>query len=162
MISMPKVIVGVSDAKVSKIPTDVIATYSLGSCIGVCLYDKLTHVAGMLHFQLPESKIDPAKAASRPYMFADSGLVRVLQEMQAKGARKSGLVVKVAGGASMQHGPNSFEIGKRNFIAIRKALWKGGLMIASSEVGGTMARTLFMDVGTGVITIKSAGTVKEL
>ncbi|MBN2163963.1 MAG: chemotaxis protein CheD [Pontiellaceae bacterium] len=159
---MPKIIVGVSDAKVSNSPTDIVATYSLGSCVGVCLYEPRLKIGGMLHFQLPESKIDAVKAKNRPDMFADTGLTHLLEMMQAKGARRAGLTVKIAGGASMQNGPNSFEIGKRNCIAIRKALWKVGLMIKAADVEGSIARTLFMDVSTGIITVKSPGNVKEL
>lgn len=156
------IIVGVSDAKISRSPTDVIATYSLGSCIGVCVYDKRLKLGGMLHFQLPESKLDEAKAAARPFMFADTGLARLMEGMQKSGARKGDLAIKIAGGASMQNGPANFEIGKRNIIAIRKQLWKLGLMISGDDTGGDYARTLFLDVQTGTVTVKSTGTVKEL
>lgn len=45
---------------------DVLVTYSLGSCIGVALYDPEACVGGMIHCMLPLSKIDPAKGKSRP------------------------------------------------------------------------------------------------
>ena len=35
---------------------DVIVTYALGSCVGVCLYDRRTRVSGMAHVMLPWSK----------------------------------------------------------------------------------------------------------
>ncbi|MBN2686167.1 MAG: chemotaxis protein CheD [Pontiellaceae bacterium] len=143
-------------------PKDVIVTYSLGSCIAVCIYDARIKLGGMLHFQLPDSKLDPQKAETRPYMFADTGLISLLNEMKSKGAQKGNLIVKLAGGAAMQNGPANFEIGKRNFIAIRKALWKAGLMIAGTDVGGEVARTLYMEVATGKITVKHSGTTKEL
>lgn len=162
MTSKSQIVVGVSDAKVSRTPQDTIATYSLGSCIGVCLYDHNIKLAGMLHFQLPESKLAPEKAETRPFMFADTGLARLLEEMKNRGAKKGNMTVKIAGGAAMQNGPANFEIGKRNFIAIRKALWKAGLMIKSMDVGGETARTLYMEALTGKITVKSAGNTKEL
>jgi chemotaxis protein CheD len=154
--------VGVSDAKISRTPEDVIVTYSLGSCIGVCIYDARIKLGGMLHFQLPDSKLDVKKAEVRPFMFADTGLTYLLNEMKTKGAQKGNLIVKLAGGAAMQNGPANFEIGKRNFIAIRKALWKAGLMITSTDVGGEAARTLYMDIATGKIIVKFAGITKEL
>ncbi|MDA8404290.1 MAG: chemotaxis protein CheD, partial [Desulfobacteraceae bacterium] len=43
-----KLIVGVSDMKVSSNKDDVLITYSLGSCIGVVIYDPKTRVGGML------------------------------------------------------------------------------------------------------------------
>lgn len=53
-----KIIVHISDAKVSNDPADILTTYSLGSCIAVCLYDPATYAGGMLHYQLPDSKMD--------------------------------------------------------------------------------------------------------
>ena len=41
-----KVIVGVSDARASRDPSETLVTYSLGSCIGVCLYDETAQVGG--------------------------------------------------------------------------------------------------------------------
>ena len=93
-----KLTVHVSDAQVSRDPCDVIVTYSLGSCVGVCLYDRLTKTGGMLHFQLPESKMSVERALENPFMFADSGLARLIQEMERLGADKRRLSVKVAGG----------------------------------------------------------------
>ena len=61
-----RVTVNISDAAVSQDMGDVLVTYSLGSCIGVCLYDPAIHAGGMLHYQLPESKMDPQRAAEKP------------------------------------------------------------------------------------------------
>lgn len=154
--------VGVSDAKTTNKPSGMIITHSLGSCIGVCLYDTRLKVGGMLHFQLPDSKLDAAKAQARPYMFADTGLAQLLHEMGRYGCQAQGMQVKVAGGASMKNGPSNFEIGKRNGLAIRKALWKAGLMLGAADLGGEAARTLCLDIETGLVTIKSAGITKEL
>ena len=49
-----KVIVGISDMKVSSANDDVLITYSLGSCLGVIIYDPVAHVAGLLHSMLRE------------------------------------------------------------------------------------------------------------
>jgi chemotaxis protein CheD len=73
-MSNRRIIVNVSDAKVSNKLVDVLATYSLGSCIGVCLYDPATSIGGMLHYQLPNSTIDAERAKEKPLMFADTGM----------------------------------------------------------------------------------------
>lgn len=154
--------VGISDAKIARSPAEIIVTYSLGSCIGVCVYDRRLKIGGMLHFQLPDSKLDENKARLRPFMFADTGLVRLLEGLEALGSQRRDLTVKLAGGASMQNGPANFEIGKRNGMAIRKALWKAGLLIAASDIGGEAARHLYLDIETGAVTVKSTGSAKEL
>ncbi len=92
-----KVIVDVSDAKVSDNPMDILATYSLGSCIAVCLYDPVVIVGGMLHYQLPSSKVDQDKAQKRPFMFGDTGLRILIDRLIQMGASKSRLQVKLRG-----------------------------------------------------------------
>lgn len=149
-----KIIVGVSDAKVSKDAADVLVTYSLGSCIGVCLYDAAATVAGLLHFQLPSSSLDADRARANPLMFADSGLQWILREMESRGARKRRLKVKLAGGAQMLNDAALFNIGKRNHAAIRKTLWQQGIFVESEAVGGTVPRTLLMSVQDGAVTLK--------
>ncbi len=156
------ILVGISDAKIARSPAEIIVTYSLGSCIGVCLYDRRLKLGGMLHFQLPDSKLDENKARQRPFMFADTGLARLLEGLEALGSQSRDLIVKLAGGAAMQNGPANFEIGQRNGLAIRKALWKAGLLITASDLGGEAARNLYLDIETGVITVKSTGETKEL
>ena len=55
-IQKKTITIDVSDAKVSADPSHVLVTYSLGSCIGVCLYNRDAHTGGMLHYLLPDSK----------------------------------------------------------------------------------------------------------
>ena len=157
-----QIIVHVSDAKVSRDQSDVIVTYSLGSCIGVCLYDAVAHVGGMLHYQLPDSKSNPERAQENPFMFADTGLKRLVRKLESLGAKKKLLHVKIAGGAAMNNGPKGFDIGKRNCLAIRKLLWKYGMFLDTEEVGGFSARSLYLDLEDGTVTMRSNGREKEL
>src|SRR5687768_4550878 len=110
--------INVSDARASGDPADTLVTYSLGSCIGVCLYDPIARVAGLLHYQLPTSTMDKAKADNNPFMFADTGMGALLPMMEALGAQKRRLKVKLAGGAAMLNDASTFNIGKRNHAAI--------------------------------------------
>ncbi len=157
-----KLIVDVSDAKVSNDPADLITTYSLGSCIGVCLYDSATHTGGMLHYQLPDSKIDPQRAQQKPFMFADTGMKLLLEKLLSLGASKKRMQVKIAGGAEMNTGPKGFNIGKRNYLAIRKILWKNGMFIDAEDVGGFSPRNVYMNIANGTVTVRSNGIEKSL
>ncbi len=51
--------VGISDMKISRNPQDFLVTYSLGSCVGLTLYDPSVRLGGMIHCMLPLSKIEP-------------------------------------------------------------------------------------------------------
>jgi chemotaxis protein CheD len=163
-MSKQRKIIHVSDAKVSKDSNDLLITYSLGSCIGVCLYDPAAHIGGMLqlHYQLPDSKIDPDKAKEKPFMFADSGIKILVDKLVSMGANKKRMMIKIAGGANMDTGPKGFDIGKRNHLALRKIMWKNGIFIDSEDVGGNSPRNLYLDIADGSVTIKSNGVEKNL
>jgi len=157
-----QITVRVSDAKVSRDPSDVIMTHSLGSCIGVCLYDAKARVGGMLHYQLPDSKMNPDRARENPFMFADTGLKLLVRKLETLGAQQKLLQVKIAGGAAMDTGPKGFDIGKRNHLAIRKLLWKLGMLLNAEEVGGVSPRNLYLDISDGTVIVKSNGQEKTL
>jgi len=157
-----KIIVDISDARVSNSPHDELVTYSLGSCIGVSLYDPITKAGGMLHYQLPSSKMDTGRAQKNPLMFADTGMKILLQKMDALGASRKRMQVKIAGGAQIMNDASTFNIGKRNYTAIRQLLWKNGMFIDAEDIGGTHARTLYLAVNNGTVAVKSNQGKKEL
>ena len=73
---------------------------------------------------LPESSLDPVKSQQNPYMFADTGLPRLFRECYQLGAHKPRLQVKVAGGSQVLGSRECFQIGRRNFAALRKIFLK--------------------------------------
>jgi chemotaxis protein CheD len=158
----PNITVAISDAKISRDRSATLATHSLGSCIGVCLYDGGLGMAGLLHYQLPESKMDPKRAIEAPLMFADTGLAALLKSMQAHGAAANRIKVKLAGGAEMLNDSKMFSIGRRNYTAIRKLLWQQGMLIEKEDIGGTAPRTVYFHVADGSVTVKSNGDTYEL
>ena len=157
-----KIIVNVSDCKVSKNMVDILATYSLGSCISVCLYDPAIHTGGMLHYQLPDSKMDGERAKDKPFMFADTGMQILVEKLVSMGVNKKRMQIKIAGGATMETGPKGFDIGKRNHLAIRKILWRNGMFIDAEDVGGSLPRNMYMNMTNGAVTVRSNGLEKNL
>ena len=152
-----RVVVDISDAKVSSDRDAVLTTYSLGSCIGIAFYDMVAHVGGLLHCQLPDSSMDKPKAEKYPFMFADTGMGVLVKKLLAMGAGKKRMTIKIAGGASMSTGPKGFDIGKRNYLAIRKILWKNGMFIDAEDVGGQSPRNKYLNVADGSVTVRSVG-----
>jgi chemotaxis protein CheD len=158
-------VVGIGDLKLSRLAGERLITYALGSCLGLVIHDPVAGVAGLLHVMLPESAIDPAKGARIPAMFVDTGVPQLFRESYALGARKERLVVKVAGGGygGADAANDSFQIGKRNVLALRKLLWKNNVLLHAHDVGGVQtSRTLVVDVATGRVTVRSQGRDTEL
>ena len=164
-------IVGVADMAISSTPGDTIITHALGSCLGIIVYDPVVKVGGLLHVMLPQSSIDPAKAASNPSMFVDTGVPRLFKECYKLGAKKEKMIIKVAGGAAINENPGRdgeagggdfFKIGKRNFVMLRKLLWKNGVLIEAHDVGSNISRTLQVEIATGAVTVSSRGNKTSL
>ena len=155
-------VVGIADMKISKNPEDSLITPALGSCLGVTLHDSITGVGGMIHIMLPMSKIDKEKARKNPFMFVDTGIPELFKKAYTLGAKKENITVKVAGGAKILDAANRFNIGERNYILLRKILWKNNVLIDSEDVGGGDSRTLSLSVSTGTVTIRTNGQAKEL
>ena len=55
-----------------------------------------------------------------------------------------------------------FDIGRRNYLAVRKNLWQKGMFIDAEDVGGTSPRNMSMDMADGTVIIKSVGKEKQL
>ena len=55
-----------------------------------------------------------------------------------------------------------FEIGKRNYLAMRRILWKAGMLLHGEAVGGVSSRTMRLEIGTGRLWLQEGGVQREL
>ncbi len=154
--------VGIADLKVSANPNESLITYALGSCIGVTIFDPVTHVGGMLHLMLPQASVNPEKAKKVPCMFADTGVPLLFQRAYELGAKKERLIVCAAGGAEILADEGHFKIGTRNRTMLRKLFWKNSVLIAAEDTGGTHSRTMCLRLSDGLVTIKNKSEERPL
>ena len=152
---MRAVPIGIGELKVSNVAGDVLRSYGLGSCIGLVVLAPRQRTVGMLHVALPESKINLQLAKDQPGMFADTGIPFLLQEMERCGCNVGDMVIKIAGGASVMDPGATFEIGKRNILAVKKTLWRFRLGPVAEDVGDVISRTMSVSVDTGIVTVSS-------
>lgn len=147
--------VGISDLKVCRSP-DVLVTYALGSCVGICMIDELSRVGGLSHIMLPDST-QSSSGKDMPMRFADTAIPLLISKMVALGAKRSNLKAKIAGGAVMFATTNDrFNIGERNIVAVTDALRKEGIPIVARDVGLNYGRTVFFYPETGIMEVKAA------
>lgn len=161
-VRSPDIVVGIGDIYTGGETSSIIVTYSLGSCIGVSIYDSVSRTGGLAHFMLPMSRDNPLKAADKPGLYCDTGMAQMLQRLYESGAEKKRLIIKLAGGARVLDINDTFRIGSKNNAVIRKFLWKNGLMIAADDTGGEVARTMYLDMGTGRTFLRKQGKIHEL
>lgn len=151
---MSTITVGISDLAVSKSP-DVIVTYALGSCVGICLYDEKTKIGGLAHIMLPSSK-EVSINTDNYKKYADTGIEILLQELKKIGADINRLTAKIAGGAQMFASTKAMSIGERNVKAVKQILDIKGIKIIAEQTGKNYGRTVYFDTSTGNVEVKSA------
>lgn len=150
-----KITVGIADMKIAQ-GSGILITYALGSCIGLCFHDPRLKLGALLHIMLP---LNMETGRKNPMKYADTGIRETLRQLEAKGASKSRMTVKIAGGAKMfeVNGGNLGNIGQRNIESVHLILRKECIRLMAEDVGGTVARTLLFDVVSGQGCIRSYG-----
>ncbi len=150
--------VNFSEMKISRNPVETLVAFSIGTGIGVAAFDPGCGVGGILNFMLPDSTlatgIDPAKV---PLMFADTGVTFFLQALLEQGIRPDRVKLVAAGGAHIMDQTGMFDIGKKNYTALKNKLANYQLTIDHELIGGTSSRTLSLEIGTGASCIKTFG-----
>lgn len=151
-----KITIGIADMKMAQ-GQGMLVTYALGSCIGICLYDPTIKLGALVHIMLP---LNMETGRKNPMKYADTGIRETLKQMEAKGANRSRITAKIAGGAMMfkDGGSSSLgNIGQRNIESVKLNLKKEGIRLLKEDVGGAVARTLLFDVDSGLGCVRSYG-----
>lgn len=156
-----KVVVGIAEMAVSNNQNVTLTTYSLGSCLGIAIYDPVVKAGGLLHIMLPKSDIDPVKAAKHPAMFVDTGVPALFRAAYQLRAEKHRMVITVAGGAQIMDNNGFFNIGARNYEALSSLFKEHGLHIHAEQVGGLVNRTMHLNLATGEVRLKVSGQPQE-
>jgi chemotaxis protein CheD len=151
---MKKVIVSIGEMKLSNQLDEVLITYALGSCLGIAIYDPFAKVGGLLHIMLPDSNIVRNPSEMNPCKFVDTAIPILFKEAYKIGAQKKMLQVYLAGCSQIGDAGQFFNIGKRNYAAARKLLWKNNIFIKAEHCGANYSRTLSLYMNSGKVTIK--------
>ena len=152
-----EIMVGMADLNVCVSP-DRICTLGLGSCVGIALRDPVTKIGGLAHIMLPDSTT--IRNNSNIPKFADTGIEELVKQVTRKGANRSRLVAKIAGGAQM-FGFNSnsemVRVGERNVQATKKKLAELRIPILAEDTGKNFGRTVIFYPETGDFVIRAVG-----
>ncbi|MEI7987786.1 MAG: chemotaxis protein CheD [Chloroflexota bacterium] len=156
---MNNIVVGLGEVKISNNPNDILVAYGLGSCLGIAMYDPVTHVAGMVHAVLPSCD-DTTEINEACSKYVCCGLEVLLQKMLRAGALRTRIVIRMAGGANMLASTtfsDVMNIGFRNIESSRRKLSEMKFKIAGEEVGGNIGRTVRFYVADGRMAIRMMG-----
>ena len=124
----------------------------LGSCAGVCIYDRVRTKGGATHYMLPEW--DGSGQPSPRY--GDVAIDALFKQFQAYGSKPGDLEARIFGGACMfevfrgSEGVND-HIGARNVSLAVEILFRLGITIVSKDTGGENGRKVKLQSETGVV-----------
>lgn len=150
--------VGMADIKTCTAP-DSLTTLGLGSCIGIAIRDPMTKIGGLAHIMLPDSTA-MRSGTSNKAKFADTGIEELVRQMEAQGARRSRMIAKIAGGATMfafQGKSDMVQVGLRNAEACVQKLKQLGIPIAAKDTGENYGRTVIFYPESGDYLIRAVG-----
>jgi chemotaxis protein CheD len=157
--------VGVAELKVSN-NSVVMASFGLGSCVAIAMFDPFKKVGGLAHVMLPKSR---GKERERnPAKFADTAVTFLVDELVKKGARIRNLRCKIVGGSQMfeilgsssrddesEENPKPSNIGARNVEAVKRALKEMEVPLIGEDTGGNYGRTVRFNTSTGGVEVSS-------
>jgi chemotaxis protein CheD len=132
---------------------DGLAICGLGSCVALFIHDRDLRVGGMAHVLLPEP--DAASPLTAPGRFAPTAVAALIDQLQQRGARRSGLVAKIAGGAHM-FGTSPVaggSLGDRNIRSTLLSLERERIEVAAMDVGGSWGRSIVAQIATGIVRV---------
>lgn len=150
--------VGVAQVKTGNDPA--ILRTILGSCVGICIYDKVLKIGGLAHVLLPKD----TSGGQTPEKYADTAIPLMVQRMMKEGSKKENLSAKIAGGASMfKFGANVSlgQIGEKNIAESKKVLSELKIPLLEEDTGGNAGRVIDFFLNDGHLKVKAAGVEKN-
>lgn len=158
-----KSVVPIGEMKIARSP-DQLLTDSLGSCLCLTVYDPVSGFGGLLHAMLPLSKVNLKKAETNPFMFVDTGIQALFEQLAAQEnvAPKHNWLVKAIGCGNLMGHKAVFKIGERNYRVLRERLSNEGIRLKAEEIGGTVSRAVRLDLAIGQTIVCSNGVERVL
>lgn len=129
---------------------------TLGSCIAVCVRDKVKGIGGLNHFMLPEKK-DNGTLKDDPFAYGKEGdwaMEFLINGILLNGGERSNLETKYFGGAQLIKSLAGAEIGKRNIEFVQSYLQRERLPVLSNDVGDSCPRKVMFHPSSGSVKLK--------
>ncbi|MEM8881353.1 MAG: chemotaxis protein CheD [Pseudomonadota bacterium] len=115
---------------------DVVLSTVLGSCVAACIFDTDIGIGGLNHFLLPGDK----RSGQVELKYGSMAMELLINELLKAGARRSGMKVKLYGGARISAGLS--DIGAKNIAFARDYVRREGFPVVDESLGGTQARRI--------------------
>jgi len=145
---------------------DVLFTGGIGSCVVICLWDRITKIGGMAHMPLAHSNDSISESFRSLGMSPDIAVPYLLDKMISMGATHKNIVVKIAGGGNMFASistDNNFmnDVGGNIVRKTVEVVESKKLFITKRAVGGHFGRSVEFTLETGAMKVNQTNGVVE-
>ncbi len=123
----------------------------LGSCVAVCLYDRLLCTGGMNHYLLPFWNGNGLQSPK----YGNISIPKMIENMLERGSKIVDLEAKIFGGASINIASSeNMMIGEKNILVAREILKSYKIPIVAEDVGGQSGRKIQFNLERGKVLMK--------
>lgn len=129
----------------------------LGSCVAVCVRDRVFGIGGMNHIMLPENGGGgPIDEAARYGAFAMEALINMIL---GNGGSKNNLELKVFGGGRMLNSVS--DVGQKNIDFVYRYIATEGYTITAADVGGDRPRKVIYLPDQGRVRVRKLEAIEN-
>ena len=125
----------------------------LGSCVGVCIYDRSTGLGSLAHVVLSDSRGE----RGTPGKFADTAVEEMRRQLVGGSANPLTMTAKIAGGATMFGKKSSRDVGAANVEAVKAELEKHKIRLTAEHVGGERGRIIRFSLKDASVAVSTDG-----
>jgi chemotaxis protein CheD len=131
----------------------------LGSCVAVCLRDKLTRCGGMNHFLLPNDGSNASGLLTESARYGVYAMEILVNHLLKLGANKNRLEAKVFGGGNVMRGLTLSNVGPRNAEFVLDYLHNESIPIVAQDLLDDFPRKVYFFPESGKVMVKKLKSV---
>ena len=158
-----EIAVGINECRLAKHGERLVARDVLADVV-LAIQVPSAGFAAMLRFSPPEERGVPRKQIETLWSFADQAIELLFQSIRSMNIAKEAITVSAIGGAELAG--RTFGRGKQLALAVRRSLWRHGVILGGNDLGGTQTRLVWLESASGRLIVRSTSaklmTVDEM
>jgi chemotaxis protein CheD len=131
---------------------NVVISTVLGSCVSVCVFDRINCVGGMNHFMLPGAKLEKERSLGPSARYGTHAMELLLKHYTKLGGKRTSLEAKVFGAGRVMDGMS--DVGRQNADFALKYLSARNIQVVAADVGDVYPRKVIFFPNTGRVFVK--------
>jgi chemotaxis protein CheD len=153
----------VSDVQIGQVKTSrgkvILQSKAIGSCVAIAAYDTTKHIGALAHVMLPGRA--PVKKAVKKTKYAADAIDAIVNRMSNLGSKIEDIETALVGGGNILDRKDD-TICDANIESALKLLGEKGLKVRAQAVGGTVRRSVSLNVERGIVSYTEGNGCEKL